>query len=253
MTKKIIYLLFSFSLLYFSCHESEKLTAIDKYFIEKLYEKLSYEYFEENSDSGYVKIGNFLSPFKKHAIVVAFDTIVILKIYELKNSQWVKLYQDKENYIGMVDGITAYIEDYNFDGIKDIGIKDLVSNGTSIMQFHLWLTEADSFRYIPEFQTIGNPVLNKQKKVIQGFTACCAFGEMTISDYVWEHGKLINTREFHITNYTYGIRLEGEMQYLNENREKKVKLTDDDILRILEKYSGKWHINDTIAIKDFTE
>lgn len=251
MFKKRQIVILTIIFVFYGCQRDEKLSKIDKYFINKLTKEKGSNSFEEDSEYGYIKIGNFFNPNIKNAIVISFDTITNFTVYELKSNNWKKIYQQKNANFSRMNGLEAYIEDYNFDGIKDIGIKNEVSNGTTIMTFHLWLTEQNSFTYIPEFETIGNPTILNNAKIIQGFQACCVFTEMTLSDYRWEKNKLVKTQELEISNHPYGI--EANLKNIAKKTVIGLNLSGKDISKIIEKYSiEKWQLNDTTANNGLT-
>ncbi|HRG19146.1 MAG TPA: hypothetical protein PLP39_08645 [Flavobacterium lutivivi] len=229
------------------------LSKVEKYFDNKLNKEKQAENFEEDSEYGFIKIGNFLSSDKRNAIVISFDSITSLKIYELKNNEWEKIYQQNNVNFARINTIEAFIEDYNFDGIKDIGVKNQVSNGTTIMTFHLWLSEGNRFKHIPEFESIGNPTIVEKAKIIKGFEACCAFSEITLCDYHWEKEKLIKIRELDISNYPSGAGVEVTLKNLKEKTEIKHKPTKDEISEIIYKYSENLKLNDTNANIGFAQ
>lgn len=246
MFKKKQLLILTVLFVFFGCQRSEELSKTDKYFNNKLTKEKASKNFEEDSEYGYIKIGNFLKPNSKNAVVISFDTITNFTIYELKSNDWKEIYQQKNANFSRINGLEAYIEDYNFDGVNDIGIKNEVSNGTTIMTFHLWLSEKKSFKYVPEFENIGNPIILKKVKIIQGFKACCNFNEMTLSDYHWVKNKLVKTQELEIQNYPSGI--EAILKNSKKKTENKIELSRNDISKIIQKYSlEKWQLNDTNA------
>lgn len=248
MIKKNQILIIFIVLVNFGCQKSEKLSKTDKYFTEKLNKEKLSKSFEEDSEFGYIKIGNFFKPNIKNAVVISFDTISNFTIYELMDNTWMKIYNQKNANFSRINGIEAYIQDYNFDGVNDIGIKNEVTNGTGIMTFHLWLTEKKSFKYVPEFEEIGNPIILNKFKIIQGFKACCCFSEITLSDYYWKKNNLITIQELEIKNYTTGI--EANLKNIEKNTENKVELSQNYISNIINKYSiENWQLNDTSGKK----
>ena len=246
---KRYFILILTSILFYGCNKPVKLSKIDKYFDNELTKHKLSKNFEEDSEYGYIRIGNFFNAKKKNAIVISFDSITSLKVYELDNNNWNQIYQQKNANFSRINDLKTYIEDYNFDGIKDIGIRNEVSNGTAIMTFHLWLSEGNTFKYIPDFEEIGNPVIVQKAKIIQGFEACCVFTEITLCDYSWHKNKLSKIRELNISNYSYGI--DANVKDLSRKIERKVKLTKKDISEIINKYSENWKLNDTTVNSSF--
>ncbi|MCL9806566.1 hypothetical protein NAT51_13605 [Flavobacterium amniphilum] len=232
----------------YNCKEPVKLSKAEQYFENKLNTEMFSKNFEEDSEYGYIKIGKFLNPYKTNAVVVSLDSITNLKVYDLKNGKWEKKYQQNNVDIVRINSIEAFIADYNFDGIKDIGIKNQVSNGTAIMAFHLWLSDGESFKHVPEFAEIGNPILIPRKKIVRGFSGCCAFNEMIISDYTWNKSKLNKTDELEINNYPNGNGIEAHLKNLKLKKTNRIKLSDKDISKIINKYSGSQLTFDTTAI-----
>ena len=246
MNKRHFFLIFIL-IFFYSCKKPVSLSKVEKYFDNKLNKEKLSKIFEDDSENGYIKIGNFLSSDKRNAIVISFDSITSIKIYELKNNEWEKIYQQNNVNFARINTIETFVQDYNFDGIKDIGIKNQVSNGTTIMTFHLWLSEGNSFKHISEFENIGNPTIVKKAKIIQGFDACCVFTEMTLCDYHWEKDKLIKIRQLDISNYPNGAGIEATSINLKEKTKMKLKPTKDDISKIINKYSENWKLNDTTS------
>ena len=221
------------------------MSKVDKYFTDLLEKEKLSKNFEEDSENGYIKVGNFLVREKKNAIIISFDTITSFKVYELNDNEWKEIFKQDETNFKRINQLKAYIEDYNFDGINDIGIRNEVSNGTAIMTFHLWITGSKSFKYIPEFEDIGNPLIIKKSNTIQGFKACCKFTEMTLCNYNWNEDKLIKITELEIGNFPYGI--EAKLKNIAKKNETEIELSENEISKIIEKYSENWQINDTTA------
>lgn len=241
MLKRYLILVFT-SIFFYGCSKPAKLSKFEKYFNKKLITQKSSENFEEDSDFGYIKIGKLFNNDTKNALIISFDSITNIKVYELNNDKWEQIYQKENVNFARVYPLQAYIEDYNFDGIKDIGIKNEISNGTAIMTFHLWLSEGNSFKYIPEFETIGNPTIIEKTKTIRGFNACCNFTEITLSDYNWENNKLIKICQQDISNYPGVTGIEGNLTNLKEKKEEKFKPSESTISEIINKHSQNWKL-----------
>lgn len=236
------FILIIVSIVFYGCYKPHELSEVDRYFNKKLIDQKSAENFEEDSDFGYIKIGKLFNNDTKHALVVSFDSVTSLKIYQINNDEWEQIYRQENVDFARLFPFKAYVEDYNFDGIKDIGIKNEISNGTAIMTFHLWLSEGKSFKYIPEFETIGNPTIIEKTKTIQGFKACCKFSEITLSDYHWENNKLVKVCQLDISNYPYGVGIEANSDNLKERSKKKLKLTENNISELINKHSQYWKL-----------
>jgi len=144
-----------------------------------------------------------------------------------------------------VYSIEAFIEDYNFDGIKDIGLRNEVSNGTSIMTFHLWLNDKDTYIEVPEFRSIGNPTIIKNKNRIQGYSACCVFEEMKLTNYEWRNNKLRKMEQLEISNYPPGIN--ANIIERDGITQREVKIKEKEINIIIDKFHSNWKIIDTTA------
>lgn len=192
-----------------------------------LSEKMLESDFELDTGFAFIKIGRFLSPHKSNALVIRFSDKNTFVLYELKKDMWEQVYKEDDIGLSRAYSVELYIEDYNFDGINDIGIQNEISNGASIRTFHLWLSEGEIFKSIPEFTQVGNPVLLKSSKTIHGYRACCAFSEYWLSEYKWINNNLINTREIHITNYPPGI--EAVMIKMNDSSERKLNVSKAEI------------------------
>lgn len=240
---KRCFILILVAICFYRCEKPIKQSKIDQYFENKLIKNKLIGNFEEDSENGYIKIGNFLNVNRKNAIVISFDTITSLKVYELRKNQWLKIFQQNNVDIARIFAIQTFVEDYNFDGIKDIAIKNQVSNGTAIMTFHLWLSEGNTFKYIPEFKEIGNPTIIEKLKIIKGFKACCAFTEISISDYHWSKTKLNKVSELNIGNYVYGVK--ARQKDLIKKVDKTITLTIKEITEIINNYSENWKVKDT--------
>ncbi len=227
------------------CHKPTKLPPIEEHFNNQLRKENSPANFEENTEFGFIKVGNFLNADIQNAIVIRFDSTTTFSVYELKNDQWEPIYEQKDSTLSKAHSMEAYIEDYNFDGIKDIGIRNEISNGAAIMSFHLWLAEGKTYRYVPEFEVIGNPIIVKHRQKIQGFRACCVFSELTLADYQWDHNKLINTSVLEISNYPSGIGIEANLKNLQTQTESKIDISENEIAEIIDMYSTHWQLVDT--------
>lgn len=208
--------------------------------------------FESDTEKGFIKIGNFLKKEKHNAIVVSFDSLSTLKIFELENDEWKLIFHQEDIDISRVFSIEAFIEDYNFDGINDIGLRNEVSNGTSIMTFHLWLNENDTFIEVPEFRNIGNPTIIKNKNRIQGYSACCVFSEMRLTNYEWNDNKLRKMEQLEISNYPTGSGVNANIIERDGITQRKVEIKEKEINLIIEKFSSNWRIVDTTANIGFT-
>jgi hypothetical protein len=213
------------------------------YFDSLLFMNKKANEFELDTLKGYIKLGHLFNDKKKNAIVVSFDSITSLDVYELRNGNWVKMFTQKNIGFSRVHDIKAYLEDYNFDGKKDIGIKNEVSNGTAIMTFRLWLSKSDtSFIYVPEFENIGNPRILDEKGIVQGFTACCAFSEISLTDYSWSNYKLIKSNILNIDR-TFSIHV-TQTEYRNDGDSivTTKKLSKKEIDKLIDDYDGNWKI-----------
>ena len=238
-------------MLFCGCHKPIKLSPIEEHFNNRLRKEKSSANFEEDTEFGYIKIGNFLNADIQNAIVIRFDSTTTFSVYELKNDQWEPIYEQQDSTLSRAHSMEAYIEDYNFDGIKDIGIRNEVSNGAAIMSFHLWLAEGKTYRYVPEFEVIGNPIIVKQRHIVQGFSACCMFSELTLADYQWDHNKLINTSVLEIHNYPTGMGIEATYKDLQNQIESKIDISENEIAEIIDTYSTHWQLvhSDTDSIR----
>ncbi len=225
--------------LYAKIHDGPVFKALEKsidsiyseVFIERiLFEKMHDTDFELDTGVAYIKIGKFLNMGKSNAIVIRFSETNSLTLYELRDNNWELIFQQDDIGLCRAYPVESYIEDYNFDGINDIGIQNEISNGASIRTFHLWLSEGKMFKSIPEFTQVGNPVLLKSSKSIHGYRACCAFSEIWLSEYKWSETSLINTRELLITNYPPGIG--AVIKNMKTNNERKVQVSKDELLLI---------------------
>jgi hypothetical protein len=208
--------------------------------------------FEIDAEKGFIKIGNFLKKDQQNAIVVSLDSISSIKIYELKDDEWKLMYHQEDIDMSRVYEIKPYIEDYNFDGINDIGLKHEVSNGTSIMSFHLWLNQTDTFIDVPEFQTIGNPTIILNKKLIHGYTACCVWGDMRLTNYEWNGNELTKTEQLEISNYPSGSGIKAYITERDGITQREVEINEKDVNLIIEKFSDDWRIIDSTAQIGFT-
>ncbi len=245
MSRNYLYIILILFIVICGCQNQKpvQLSKVDEYFHNKLFKEKLSDNFEEDSEFGYIKIGNFLDLHKKNAVIISFDSITNFIVYELQNDEWEQIYQQKNVDFSRINGCKAYIEDYNFDGIKDIGILNGISNGTAIMTFHLWLSKEKTFQHIADFKTIGNPKILKQEKIIQGFEACCVFTEISLSDYKWDNFNLVKTHELAIFNQPYGV--DAILRNSQKRIEKKIKLSQNDISIIINEYSENWKLVDT--------
>lgn len=170
-----------------------------------------------------------------------------LKVFELEEDEWKLVFHQKDIGMSRVFEIKAYIEDYNFDGVNDIGLKNEVSNGTGIMSFHLWLNDNDTFIEVPEFRNIGNPTIIKKKNRIQGYSACCAFSEMNITNFEWNDTKLREIDLLEISNYPTREGIKAKIIDKEGITQKNVKISEQEINIIIDKFSSNWNLLDTTA------
>ncbi|RZJ71984.1 hypothetical protein [Flavobacterium sp.] len=161
-----------------------------------------------------------------------------MSVYELQNTKWTKIFEQKNAEFNRVSEIEPFIEDFNFDGKNDIGIRHEISNGTGIMTFQLYLSDAKTFRHIKDFEQIGNPTLDKKRKIVQGFEACCGFTEMSLTDYVWNDFDLKNVRTLEIENYPYQM----QAKFIVGKDTTKIPTSKKEILRIVAKYGTNWQL-----------
>jgi hypothetical protein len=222
---------------------SDTLTSI-------LNREISASHFEYPSESGYIRIENDLPANPKKAIVIRIDTVSKLEVYELRNSSWCLMYHQDQLEFDEYFRIGLYFEDFNFDGRKDIALRSYVSNGTAIMTFQLWLFENNSFLPVPEFQTIGNPVILPNRKIIQGFTACCVFGEIKLTNYKWVKEQLIPVNELEISNYSGGINAQLKMSYPIIT--KTIRIGKKGIRKLLNIYSKNWSLIGSFGAENWT-
>jgi hypothetical protein len=86
----------------------------------------------------YLKVGNFLSPFEKNAILMFCpnDSIFQLEYYTQKENKWIK-----NDSWGKKNAFSIYFyvdyQDFNFDEQNDIFIQRNVSNGASLRTGYL--------------------------------------------------------------------------------------------------------------------
>jgi hypothetical protein len=201
--------------------------------------------FEIDSMFAYIKIGNFFNPEKQNAIVVIFDSIQVCKVFELVNEEWKLLFSDEVKELSRAFPIEAYIEDFNFDGEKDIALKNIVSNGTAIFSFHLWIKEKNSFIEIPEFYEIGNPMVVKNNQIIIGYWACCMFEEMSISHYKWENHHLKKIKQLDISDYPY--MREAKLTDFEKKSTQNVPISNRKIKFYIDNFSTNWSLIDSTS------
>lgn len=242
-------------ILFFGCQMTNTNKDISKnvnYFNAILLKEKHRLDFESDTEYGFIKIGNFLKTEKRNAIVISFDSLTNFKVYELQNDDWKVIFHQEDVDIFRIFGIEAFIEDYNFDGVNDIGLRNEVSNGTSIMTFHLWLNVNGTFIEIPEFQNIGNPTIVKNKNRIQGYSACCAFSEITLTNYEWNDKKLKKMEQLEISNYPTGSGINAHIIERDGITQRQVRITEKEINLIIDKFSTNLVIIDTTANIGFT-
>lgn len=229
-----------------SCEKHKPLSAAEQYFADKMLTEKQSGNFADTSDFGYIRIGKFLNNKRQNAVVIQRDTVSVLSVYELKDEEWVKIFSQKNPEHLRPDYV--YITDYNFDGVNDIGVLGSVSNGTAIMSFHLWLNKGDTFKYVPEFSDIGNPILLPKHKTIQGYSACCVFESMDISNFKWVNDSLVKTSEFAIENYPYGKSVTLKK---DESETKLSPFSQNEINAIVKHYAENWKLVDTSTVNRF--
>lgn len=221
--------------------EQREVPKADAFFKKKLEELEKAGPYEEDSEFGYIKTGDFLDNRTKNAIVISFDTRTTFSVYELKGNNWQKVFSQQEDF-ARFNGIEAFIDDYDFDGRKDIGIKNEVSNGTAIMTFHLWLSTENGFHYVEEFREIGNPQLLPKERTVRGFAACCVFTEITLTDYSWRNDQLVKTHTLEIGNYPYGISATSKDE--PNGKACKILMSKKKINALVDEYGLNWQLRD---------
>lgn len=250
MRTKLTIIFFSITAL-FGCQTTitNNDTSVEKVnYFDSLLQKEKYSLnYESDTEKGFIKIGNFLNHYKHNAIVVNFDSSASFKIFELENDEWKLIFHQENIDMSRVYSIEAFIEDYNFDGIKDIGLRNEVSNGTSIMTFHLWLNDKDTYIEVPEFRSIGNPTIIKNKNRIQSYSACCVFEEMKLTNYEWRNNKLRKMEQLEISNYPTGSGISVNLIERDGKTQRKVGIKEKEIDRIIDRFSTNWKIIDTTA------
>ncbi len=217
-------------------------------YFDSLLQKEKYSLnFESDTERGFIKIGNFLNEDKHNAIVVNFDSTTSFNLFELVNDEWNLIFNQNDVEMSRAYSIMPFIEDYNFDGIKDIALRNEVSNGTSIMTFHLWLNVKDTYIEVPEFRSIGNPTVIIKKNRIQGYSACCVFSEMRLTNYEWQDNKLRKMEQLKISNYPTGSGINSTIIERDGITKRVVEIKENEINRIIDKFSSNWRIIDTTA------
>jgi len=237
----MILLILSFANCFSQINKTIESSKTKKYFDTLLEIKKQTDNFELDTILGYIKVGYLFNNDKKNAIVISFDSVSTFTVYELNNNNWIELFNQSNVGFSRVFEIKAYVDDFNFDGIKDIGIKNEISNGTTIMTFRLWLSKPNNtFIYIPEFEEIGNPKIVSERKIIQGFTACCAFSNISLTDYEWNNFKLQKTHSIELeSNYNFKNQQATETFY-KLNTEKKIQLSKKEIKTIIDDFDNNW-------------
>ncbi|MCD8529171.1 MAG: hypothetical protein LRY27_04265 [Chitinophagales bacterium] len=230
----------------FACNQTPPLSEAEKYFTAILSKEKENSNFEEDSNFGYIKIGNFIDSNVKHTLIIRTDSTNSLSIYKLENNEWIKTFYQENLEIMQVYGFEVFIEDFNFDGEKDLAIRNIISNGMAIMSFHLWLKENNFFRYVEDFKHIGNPVLLPKQEIVQGFSACCNANWMELTNYKWSNNKLTPIGDLTINDEPY----EQTITYENKENgsESKIDLSDSEIENLIEKYLTQWQLIDTSKV-----
>lgn len=202
-------------------------------------------HFEMDSMFTYIKIGNFFNPKKQNAIVVIFDSIQVLKVYELVNEKWKIVYKEEVDEFCRAFPIEAHIEDFNFDGEKDLAFENIVSNGIAILSFNLWIKEKNRFIKIPEFCEIGNPTIVRTNQIIIGYWACCMFEEMSITHYKWENQHLKKIKQLDISDYPY-FR-EAKLTDFEKKSTQNVPISNRKIKFYIDNFSTNWSLIDSTS------
>lgn len=92
----------------------------------------------------YLKTGNYLSEKDKNAILVfsSSDTTYQIELYTLEKEKWIKN-DALTNIEANPMQFYVIIQDYNFDGQKDIFLQMSASNGWSLSRGHLLTIDKD--------------------------------------------------------------------------------------------------------------
>lgn len=144
----------------------------------------------------YLKTGNFLSENDKNAIIVFnnTDTTYQIELYTLEKEKWVK-----NDFLINIEGspmqFYVIIQDYNFDGQKDIYLQMSASNGWSLSRGNLLTINKDKkFCLHPETKELANMTPDYESKTIYTDELDYSKSGRIINKRMnkWKDGKLIS-------------------------------------------------------------
>lgn len=143
----------------------------------------------------YVRTGQFIYQDKKSAVIIytPTDSTVAVELYSCGQNSWVLL--DKKTDLPQ-NGMNFYTDysDYNFDGINDIYINVIVSNGLGLSTGHLLtVTEKGTFVSHPETLEISDMSPDSITRTVNAHEAMYCKDDRYICNrkYKWENDKLV--------------------------------------------------------------
>lgn len=161
----------------------------------------SLEFLNDSLPMTYLKTGFFLDSLHRTALLIQnpMDTSYIVQLFVEKDNKWIRS-DSISGLWGLSANFDVKYQDYNFDGISDIYIQSVVSNGFVVSRGHLLIVDPvlKKLIYQDEANGLGNLMLDAKNKVIYSQEAIIDnYGEWKyqMATNEWINGKLVTVRK----------------------------------------------------------
>lgn len=161
--------------------------AEDTFLYQQFYDEMRFKL-------SYIKTGHFIYPDKKSGVIIytPTDSTIAIELYIFKNNRW--FLTDKKVDL-QTDWLMFYTNyaDYNFDGINDVYINIIVSNGLGLSTgYLLTVNEVGSLTSHPETIEIRDMSPDSTTKTINAHIGLYCKDDKSICDekYQWKDNRL---------------------------------------------------------------
>lgn len=134
------------------------------------------------------------------AITRHTDSTMLISRYALQDSTW-KLISSLSDLRGPGVFYHLNVADYDFDGVRDVFITSVTSNGIALSQGNLVITDDidNILVYHPEADTLYSPIPDPNRKLVmsQKVINCAETGFRNVCDITnkWVKGRLVTTEQ----------------------------------------------------------
>ena len=151
----------------------------------------------------FISFVSYHSPEDKlYAIAITdhTDSTMLISRYVLQDSTW-KLLSSLSGLRGPSVYYDLNVEDYDFDGVRDVFITNVTSNGIALSQGYLVIADVAEQRlvYHQEADTLRSPIPDADRKLVmsQMVINCAETGFRNICDITnqWVNGRLVTTTQ----------------------------------------------------------